>query len=103
MEGLFAPLAAALMPIFEYDALRVDERHSRRAHRIALQLRQAGKRIFHIRLVRKGGRLLVALSGADASRALRGVRVCRDHFDHWFGITASDIERFETSDAEPKS
>ena len=50
-----------------------------------------------------GGRLLVELSGADPGRALRGIRVCRDHFDHWFGITASDIERFETNDPEPKS
>jgi hypothetical protein len=103
MEGVFTPLAAELMPIFEYDTLRVDERRSRRVHRIALQLRQAGKRIFHIRLARKGGRLLVALSGADPGRALRGIRVCRDHFDHWFGISASDIERFEASETESKS
>jgi hypothetical protein len=100
-DGVLTPLAAELMPIFEYDALRVDERRSPSVHRIALQLRQAGKRIFHIRLVRKGGRLLVELSGADAGRALAGIRVCRDHFDHWFGITASDIERFEKTDAEP--
>lgn len=47
--------------------------------------------------------MLVELSGADAGRALHGVRVCRDHFDHWFGITAGDIERFEKIDAEPKT
>ena len=94
-DGLLAPLAAELMPIFEYDALRLHERRRGRVHRVALQLRQAGKRIFYLQMIRKGGRLLVELSGADPSRALTGIRVCRDHFDRWFGITANDIERFE--------
>ena len=94
-DGMLAPLAAELMPIFEYDALRLDENNRGRRHRIALQFRQAGKRIFHVRMIRKGGRLLVELSGADPGRALAGIRVCRDHFDRWFAITASDIERFE--------
>jgi len=88
------------MPIFEYDTLRVEERRGGRVHRIALQLRQAGKRIFHVRMVRKGGRMLVELSGADPGRALEGIRVCRDHFDQWFGITANDIVRYESGEEE---
>jgi hypothetical protein len=94
-DGMMAPLAKELMPIFEYDALRLDERKRGHGHRIALQLRQAGKRIFRVRMIRKGGRLLVELSGADPGRALAGIRVCRDHFDQWFGITNTDVERFE--------
>jgi hypothetical protein len=102
-EGVFTPLAAELMPIFQYDTLRVEERRAGPVHRIALQLRQAGKRIFRVRMVRKGGRLLVELSGADPRQALRGIRVCRDHFDHWFGISSNDVERFESPRGEAKS
>jgi hypothetical protein len=94
-DGVMTALAADLLPVVPYDHLRLDESKRGAIHRIAIQLRQAGKRVFHVKLVRRGGKMLVRLGGMDPTRVLEGVRVCRSHFDRWFGITPTEIEALE--------
>jgi hypothetical protein len=96
MDGVLTPLAKDLMPVLNFDALRLDERRGR-VQRFALHIRTAGKRVFHIRLVRKGARFLVTLGGVEPEKALAGIRVCRDYFDRWFGITGKEVTEFETT------
>jgi hypothetical protein len=65
------------------------------AKRATLWFRQGAKHIFYISVVRKTGRCVVELGGLDSREVLLAVRVCRDHFDRWFGIAPEDIQAFE--------
>lgn len=94
-EGAFPTLLPKLSQTLECDHLSLD--------RIppftlaALTFRRGAKRAFHLRLFRKSGRYLVELSGVQPNKVLEGIRVCRDHFDRWFGITGREIIAFEQS------
>jgi hypothetical protein len=66
-----------------------------KAKRATLWFRQGAKHIFYISVVRETGRCVVELGGLDSREVLRAVRVCRDHFDRWFGIAPEDLQTYE--------
>lgn len=94
VEGIFTDLPLKLSGILDYDSLILDALPA--SKRATLWFRRKAKGIFGISLVRRGGRWLVVMNGLDPDRVMKGILVCRDHFDHWFGITAGDIEAYES-------
>jgi hypothetical protein len=51
--------------------------------------------------VRRNARHLIEMGGGDPVRVLRTVRLCRDHFDRWFGLTPRDIKTYERASRTP--
>jgi hypothetical protein len=92
-EGIMTDLPAKLIETLEFDSVTLDEQPA--SKRVTLWFRQSAKFVFRIRLVRKGSRCIFEMSGVDPSKVLRGITVCKSHFDQWFGITPQDIKRFE--------
>jgi hypothetical protein len=92
-EGIMTELPAKLIDAIEFDSVTLDEQPA--SKRVTLWFRQSAKYVFRIRLIRKGSRCIVEMSGMDPGKVLRGITVCKDHFDQWFGITPHDIESFE--------
>ena len=66
-----------------------------KAKRATLWFRHGAKHIFYISVVRRAGRCVVELGGLDSKEVLLAVRVCRDHFDRWFGIEPEDLQTYE--------
>lgn len=89
IEGIFATLPRELASIIEFDELSLDEHPT--SKRVTLWFRQGAKAVFHIRLIRKGGRCLVKIGGMDPRRVLAGIHVCKRNFDQWFDISKCDI------------
>lgn len=100
-EGVLTGLVPPLAALARSDQIRVDEPRGP-GFRTILYLRAAGKLVFHIRVVRQSGRYLVDICGFDPRKVLEGVRVCRDHFDEWFGISGREIAAFESQRQIPK-
>ena len=96
-EGALTGLVQALASEVRFDGLRLREHP--RAGRVTLWFRHGAKQLFHVSLVRRGGRYLVELHGGDPASALRLVSVCRDHFDRWFGVTPAQVRAFEAERA----
>jgi hypothetical protein len=93
VEGVFADLPRKLSGVLEYDTLVLDALPA--SKRCTLWFRRKARQIFEISLVRRGGRCLVVVGGLDPDRVMHSIFVCRDHFDHWFGITPQDIQAYE--------
>ena len=92
-DGILSELPAKLAGTLEFDGLKLDEQPA--SKRVTLWFRSGAKYVFRIRMIRKGGRYMVEMGGLDPIKVLRGVAVCKRHFDQWFKITPRDVVRFE--------
>ena len=63
--------------------------------RATLLFRKGAKTIYRVFIIRKTGYYLVRFTGGDPAEIVRAMRICRDHFDRWFGIEAADIVDIE--------
>jgi hypothetical protein len=89
MDGILRDLPARLSRNLEFDSIALEGLPA--SKRFTLYFRRKAKMIFHVRLIRRGGRLLVEFGGGDPSVVLRGISICRDHLDAWFGISPEDV------------
>ena len=86
-----------------FDGLQLRER-GLAGRAVALRIREAGRIILHLRLVRRGGKVLVSLAGVEPGKALAVIGVCRDHFDRWFGTApVSASSSAQTQDPIPQA
>ena len=92
-EGVLTELPVKLARFAEFDRIALIGAPS--SLKATLWFRQGLKRIFHIRIIRKSGRCIVEFGGQDPKQVLQMISVCRDHFDRWFGIKASDIQALD--------
>src|SRR5579862_8356405 len=104
-DGMLAELPAKLAGAVEFDNLSLVERPKglarnthRNSRRVTLWFRQGVKYVFHIRVIRKSGRYVIEMGGVDPTKVLKGIHVCKTHFDSWFKISPEDIKRFEKND-----
>jgi hypothetical protein len=101
-DGMLAELPAKLAGAVDFDNLSLVERIAnsanpapRNSRRVTLWFRQGVKYVFHIHIVRKSGRCMIEMGGVDPTKVLKGIHVCKTHFDHWFKISPEEIKRFE--------
>jgi hypothetical protein len=87
------PSRGKLSNVIEFDNMGLDGLPN--SKRLTLWFRHGAKRIFHIRLIRRSGRCVVEMGGLDPGEVLKGIAVCRDHLDRWFGINPRDITAYE--------
>jgi hypothetical protein len=92
-DGALSELPGKLSRVIEFDNMDLDGVPN--SKRLTLWFRNGAKRIFHIRMFRTGGRCVVEMGGLDPAQVLKGIAVCRDHFDRWFGISPRDITAYE--------
>jgi hypothetical protein len=92
-EGIFTQLPEKLAGTVDFDNFSLKTWPT--SKRLTLWFRHGAKKIFHISVVRRGGRSLVQIGGLNPTRVLGGIKVCRDHFDKWFGIRSQDIIVYE--------
>lgn len=76
-------LLLKLKPVLQFDHVRITGSLSRTFY-VTVFRRQA-KRLFHVKLLRRGSKWIVRVGGGDPARVLAAINVCRDHFDSWFG------------------
>ena len=93
VEGILTDLPGKLSTVLEYD--RVGLEGLTAPKRITLWFRRGARRIFEVRMVRRGGRWLVGIGGLDPTGVYRGILICRDHFDRWFGVRPQEIRAYE--------
>lgn len=93
MEGALAELPKKLSGELQFDSIQLDGLPA--SKRFTLWFRYGAKRVFHVRMIRTGGRCLVEMGGIDPVKMLKTLNICRDHFDAWFDITSKDIRAFE--------
>jgi hypothetical protein len=99
VEGILTDLPGKLSTVLEYD--RVGLEGLTTPKRITLWFRRGARRIFEVRMVRRGGRWLVGIGGLDPARVYRGILICRDHFDCWFGVSPQEVQAFERERQRP--
>ena len=92
-EGIFTDLPAKLSKTLDFDGVSLDGLPA--SKHATLWFRDGAKRIFHLSLVRKGGRCLVEMGGIDPRKVLKCITISRRHLDQWFGISASDVKSYE--------
>lgn len=97
-DGVLADLPDKLENTIHFDNLRLDGLPT--SKRLTLWFRNGAKKIFHVSMVRRGGRLLVEMGGLEKGDVLRCIGICKVHFDRWFGITHQDVAAFERKRAE---
>ena len=85
IDGVMTPLLFPLRHVLEFDRLQVTQNLLAQVY-LAVFRRQA-KRMFHIKFLRRGGKWVVRMGGGDPAEVLAAVRLCRDHFDSWFGVS----------------
>ena len=95
-DGALAEIPDKLSGVVEFDNLGLEGMPN--SKRLTLWFRSGAKRIFYIRMVRRTSRCIVEMGGINPGEVLRGVAVCRDHLDRWFGISARDIKAYERKD-----
>lgn len=101
-DGIMSELPSKLAGTLDFDGLRLEEQPA--SKRVTLWFRSGAKYVFHIRLIRKGGRYMVEMGGLDPQKVLGGVIVCKRHFDQWFKISPQDVIQFERgSNGDPMS
>jgi len=99
LEGVLTPvvrMAVGEMPFDSMD-LQEDRMGRLRGGELTLWFRHGAKRIFHVRVVRRGGKTLVELGGGNPTAVLRMIQRCRDHFDRWLGVTPEHVRELESS------
>ena len=84
IDGVLTELMSKLRPVLDFDHLRVSQNALTEAY-FSVFRRQA-KRLFHVKFLRRGGKWVVRMGGGDPAEVLAAIRVCRDHFDAWFGV-----------------
>lgn len=94
LEGMLTPVIALAAREMRFDSLRLDE-EAPLGGPFTLWFRHGAKRIFHVRVVRGGGRTLVELSGLNPTTALKVIHRLRDHFDSFLGVTPEQVQSFE--------
>lgn len=95
-DGMLTELPDKLAGCIEFDAIGLDGMPT--SKRVTLWFRSGAKKVFHVRLIRKAGRCLVEMGGVEPATALAAIKICRNHFDRWFGITPGDILRSDRKD-----
>lgn len=98
-EGLLTELPGKLAMALTFDRFGLSQLPS--SKKVTLWFRSGMKRVFHVRLIRRGGRFLVEMGGGDPTQVLRGVQICKAHFDEAFGITSDDIRSTSGLDGTP--
>lgn len=98
-EGMLSALPGKLAPTLPFDRFGLAQMPDSR--RIVLWFRSGAKRVFHVRLIRRGGRFLISMSGVDPMLVLQCVQICKQHFDEVFGITSEDIQAADGSNGNP--
>ncbi|HVJ83015.1 MAG TPA: hypothetical protein VNC50_18245 [Planctomycetia bacterium] len=103
LDGVLTDLSRRLREVLVFDGLQLRER-GLAGRAVALRIREAGRIILHLRLVRRGGKVLVSLAGVEPGKALAVIGVCRDHFDRWFGTApVSASSSAQTQDPIPQA
>ncbi|MCG3174822.1 MAG: hypothetical protein GMKNLPBB_03111 [Myxococcota bacterium] len=99
LEGMFTQLLPKLLQRIEFDA--VDLHAGQAGKQATLWLRSQGKTVYHIRVVRRGVRTVLELGHISPAAGLELARICKTHFDSWFGITREDILAYEDHHQPP--
>jgi hypothetical protein len=92
-DGALTELPQKLSNVMEFDTLKLEGLPN--SKRLTLWFRSGAKRIFYVRMIRSTGRYVVEMGGIKPGEVLRGIEVCRDHLDRFFGISARDIKAYE--------
>lgn len=90
-EGLLTELPGKLASTLDFDRFGLAQMPA--SKRVTLWFRSGVKAVFHVRLLRSGGRFLVEMSGGDPKQVLRCVQICKAHFDKALGISADDLRQ----------
>lgn len=98
-DGLLTELPAKLAMALTFDRFGLS--HLPASKKVTLWFRSGMKRVFHVRLIRRGGRFLIEMGGGDPKEVLRCVQICKAHFDEAFGITSEDIQAADGSNGNP--
>ncbi len=97
VDGALVGIPAKLQGELSFD--RLDLEGVPTSKKITLWFRNGAKRIFHISLMRRSGRVLIEMGGLDSDHVLTSINICKDHFDQWFRISAKDIQFYENRDS----
>jgi hypothetical protein len=84
-EGILTPLLPALMMALGATEFQL-EKLPREAFRLACT--KGSSPVFYVAADRADGRWVFEMSGDDCQEALTAMRLCRAHFDQWFGELA---------------
>lgn len=98
-EGLLTELPGKLAMALTFDRFGLSQLPA--SKKVTLWFRSGMKRVFHVRMFRRGGRFLVEMGGGDPKLVLRCVQICKAHFDEAFGITSKDIQAANGSNGNP--
>lgn len=100
-DGALTELPQKLSVVMDFDNLGLEGMPN--SKRLTLWFRSGAKRIFYVSMIRRTGRYVVEMGGMEPGEVLRGIEVCRDHLDRWFGISARDINAYERKPARSAS
>ena len=98
-EGVFTPIVGDLVSLT--GANSVDLTEAAGGRRLALLFRRGATRVLRLSLVRRTGRCVVELAGMDPGRILAAMRLCREHFDGWFGISPERLAATDPRGGSP--